>query len=157
MSKRANDQSPAKNALIDGVKMRPLQNCAHLLRRLGVSKQARTLSSVAKMPELSPSIQVDSTCIPTRTHEFVLNNQLPIFPICFPNQASIYPHSLKHCFCPCAHFSLSSSLSHSRQGQRALEDIVGPKSVAMSQAVREQHCRDESYHADTDGLFPPQV
>jgi len=36
------------------------------------------------MPELSPSIQVGSTCIPTRTHEFVLNNQLPIFPICFP-------------------------------------------------------------------------
>jgi FAD/FMN-containing dehydrogenase len=21
----------------------------------------------------------------------------------------------------------------------------------------EQHCRDESYHADTDGIFPPQV
>ena len=41
--------------------------------------------------------------------------------------------------------------------QRALEGIVGASSVSISHAVREQHCRDESYHADTDGLFPPQA
>ena len=41
--------------------------------------------------------------------------------------------------------------------QRALEGIVGAKSITVSQAVREQHCRDESYHADADGLFPPQA
>ena len=41
--------------------------------------------------------------------------------------------------------------------QRALEGIVGSKSITVSQAVREQHCRDESYHADADGLFPPQA
>jgi hypothetical protein len=41
--------------------------------------------------------------------------------------------------------------------RRALEGIVGEQSVAYSQAVREQHCRDESYHGDTDGIFPPQV
>ena len=41
--------------------------------------------------------------------------------------------------------------------KRALEAIVGEKSATYSQAVREQHCRDESYHADTDGVFPPQA
>ena len=41
--------------------------------------------------------------------------------------------------------------------QRALEGIVGTNSVTISQSIREQHCRDESYHADTDGLFPPQA
>ena len=41
--------------------------------------------------------------------------------------------------------------------KRALEAIVGEKSAAYSKAVREQHCRDESYHADTDGIFPPQA
>jgi D-lactate dehydrogenase (cytochrome) len=41
--------------------------------------------------------------------------------------------------------------------KRALEAIVGEKSAVYSKAVREQHCRDESYHADTDGLFPPQA
>jgi D-lactate dehydrogenase (cytochrome) len=41
--------------------------------------------------------------------------------------------------------------------QRALEGIVGAQSVTVSRALREQHCRDESYHGEVDGLFPAQA
>eukprot|EP00802_Teleaulax_amphioxeia_P011580 Tamp_11613.p1 GENE.Tamp_11613~~Tamp_11613.p1 ORF type:complete len:501 (-),score=113.77 Tamp_11613:395-1858(-) len=53
--------------------------------------------------------------------------------------------------------SMAQQTELSAATKRALEAIVGEKSATYSQAVREQHCRDESYHADTDGVFPPQA
>jgi len=39
----------------------------------------------------------------------------------------------------------------------ALQKIVGEKKVMTGMAIREQHAKDESYHGDADGLFPPQA
>eukprot|EP00286_Rhodomonas_abbreviata_P008326 CAMPEP_0181320502 /NCGR_PEP_ID=MMETSP1101-20121128/18159_1 /TAXON_ID=46948 /ORGANISM="Rhodomonas abbreviata, Strain Caron Lab Isolate" /LENGTH=514 /DNA_ID=CAMNT_0023428213 /DNA_START=141 /DNA_END=1685 /DNA_ORIENTATION=+ len=39
----------------------------------------------------------------------------------------------------------------------ALNAIVGADKVSTGLAVREQHARDESYHADSDGIFPPHA
>jgi hypothetical protein len=47
--------------------------------------------------------------------------------------------------------------SNPRVSARKPGAIVGEGNMSMSMAVREQHGRDESYHAEVDGIFPPQV
>ncbi len=37
------------------------------------------------------------------------------------------------------------------------EGILGDTNVSVNKTVREQHGKDESYHAEVDGIFPPQV
>ena len=52
----------------------------------------------------------------------------------------------------------SSSSSCGEDLVSQLEDILGlDGSVTTAAAVREAHGRDESYHADVDGLFAPDV
>ncbi|EKX44225.1 hypothetical protein GUITHDRAFT_72404 [Guillardia theta CCMP2712] len=40
---------------------------------------------------------------------------------------------------------------------KSLEGLLGSDRLSFGAAIREQHGRDESYHADADGIFPPQV
>ena len=54
-------------------------------------------------------------------------------------------------------FSSSTLPELSTAARRALESVLGSQAVHVSRALREQHCRDESYHGHFDGLFPPQA